>query len=307
MNTKVKSLFRCIAIVLCICIVGNLSYSASPKVQAQSMNSNAKAVKGMGIYTRGNNIKEKKYYDGIPYNVTVNGNYTTKIETTIKNEKATLNYFGNGKGTIVHQQSGKSITYDLKINKLIKNDIDIEIYQNNKLIDRYTSINQLDNVSYTGQVAIPIGYYLVSLVISMLIAAGVISVINSVMIREGKEWYDAKESIAIITADDTLKGCVYPALRVNNVVLIAVYEPYNIDSSEIKSILASELCDTYTYVQGTAASVLKTNGYTLESAFPDPAHTSNGSGLYFKHFHKIQHKSYQSDFHSFFGQPFVVK
>ncbi len=87
-----------------------------------------------GIYPKGNNYSEKLYYDGVPFTVSVDNQYKVNLKSTYDSQKVNLTYYGDGVADLVYEENGKSTTYDLRINELTSDSMNIEIYEADKLV-----------------------------------------------------------------------------------------------------------------------------------------------------------------------------
>lgn len=293
---KKKYFYQIIAFLLCVIMIFYSSDTTYAKRQYNPVNNK---TKGLNIYKHSKGYTDTIYVDGYRFNVMIDQNNTIILDGTNQKESIKLNYYENGIGTI--NLNGKN--YDLVINSLTDENIDISVYDNNKLSYQYDE----NLLGYDGQASVAIGgaaWVAFQIALNTLIILGIIEVASVVMTKYSYDWYDAKESAKAIAADSKLQKYYYPALVQYGKVYIALYNPINTISAT-KIVKADSPIDLYSYDYKMAMSIITSSGFTLESVIAD--YHKSTKGLQFKHYHKAEHRSNLSSFHSLFGTPTLVK
>ncbi|WOO35742.1 hypothetical protein R2R35_18350 [Anaerocolumna sp. AGMB13020] len=270
----------------------------------------------MTIYNDEQIAKNEVYVDGKKVNISMDANNTLALTVNDKDFNAVMEIYADGAAGLIVDNGKEQHDYVLQINELITDTgkVDINVFEDNTMVESYSSLSDVRSYTYTGQIPIFAGWAIAEIIgfcISALIVAGVITTIQSVATQYGYDWYDGKEAYKVIAAEPELKKYYYPALITNtvtkkvamgvtkNYTYIAVYAGMDLNSASALATVDKPI-DVYTYSASNAAKVITNAGFKTEKVDIEK-HTS--SGLQFPHFHKAGHSAGLSDFHSLCGTP----
>lgn len=324
-----KKLYKLIAMVLMISIVSNFCLQdntyAKRKINVKDIIGNErlqeyKPTHTFTIYHNKQSINKNMFVDGKSVNISTDDNNNITLSAENDNFNSLIDLYSDGTAGMIIKTNNEQHNYVLQINELIAETgkIDIKVFEGDNLIKSFNSLDDVQNYSYSGQIAIPIGWAIgeiIAFCISALIAAGIILAVSSVATVYGYDWYDGQDAYEAIKSEAELKKYYYPTLITNtalkkaamgvtkNYTYIALYAGMDLNSTKV-IVDADKPIDIYAYSATLAAKAITNAGFKLESSSTEK-HTT--SGLQFPHFHKVGHLTGLNEFHALCAAPTLYK
>ena len=94
------------------------------------------------------------YVDGVEFNITLNDDFEIEVEghTEVSDAFMLIDQNGNGEVEIENDERNvDSEEYELEIEDLSRNDVDIEVYEDGDKIEEISSVNEIIEDTYNGQ------------------------------------------------------------------------------------------------------------------------------------------------------------
>lgn len=246
------------------------------------------------------------YVDGVQFNVAINDNFEVEVEghTDISDAYMLIDENGNADLEIENDEEFlDSEDYQLEIDEFSQNDIDIDVYEDGDKVDEISSVEEIIEDAYDGQIAIGItaGGVVISLgmVLEALLAAMLAVIIAGVLYITISKFY-AKVQEATSTKREKVKKYYFKAAVWNGQVVVS---PKAISKAKAISRVKKNL-SVYSFTSGMAKAVIVQAGCYCSKPEIDTKRLKGHVYLY--HYHKASskgHPLHNGGFHSFYGKP----
>lgn len=242
------------------------------------------------------------YYEGESYVTYIDAEKEQHVEQFVSDtsdEIATeLVLDENGIGKCYVSDENSTSAYDLKVRELNEECVDVEIYQDGKLIKHITDISELEVDTYEGQMAtsfLTVLVYSVVAAIAVVVTVRAVIYVGSVLYESLSKVYDDIREIALATTN-TISNRWYRAKLDCEDVFIDFANPMPITSAASR---ISQGLNTYAFFASDALGAVVTTGRGYVGAEID---TNKKSGrIYYYHYHTAD----RNGAHSWFGAPYT--
>jgi len=257
------------------------------------------------VNARESKITETIYINGVKFDVSLNENMEITINGSNQNSAAKMTLNSNGEGEIILQNNKEKEFFDVDINTLNNTEIDVDVFQNNHLVDTFSTIDDIIEDSYSGQIAIFITTEItitIGMILESLIAAGLVVIISEVLYIVATEFYSAVQS-ATKTKKEKAKKKYYPATVYKGTVVI---KPKAISKKKaIKRVKKGQ--SVYSFSSTKARDIILQAGYSHypTGSYGEIDNKRIAGNIYLRHYHIANSKGYaiHNGFHSFYGSP----
>lgn len=253
-----------------------------------------------------NNYVKTVYVDGVKFNVSINDNYEIEVAGHTDTSDAFLLVNQNGIGNLSIDNDSliaESADYKLDIENLSMTDADVDIYENGIKTDEISSVEEIFEDNYDGQVSIVAGgvTITVGMVLEAMVAALLAVVISEVLFIVVTKFY-SKVQEAAKEKREKVKKYYFKAAIWNGQVVVA---PKAISKSKaVARVKANQ--SIYSFTASMAKSIINQAGYRYSPAEIDGKRYKGH--VYLWHYHKANkkgHAIHDGGFHSFYGAPVV--
>lgn len=251
---------------------------------------------------------QKVYVDGVEFSISVNDDMEIVVDGSSGENEAhmLLNSCGEAELDISNEALEEEIEeYELKIDNLEYDDVDVEIYQEEELVEEYLDLDDIVEDEYDGQVSIALtggAVITVGMVLEALLAAALAVVIAGVLYIVITKFYSTVQT-ASKTKREKAKKLYYPAYIWNGKVAIA--SKAITKSKAISRVKKGQ--SVYSFSSSMARSIIKQAGYSyFPTGISGEIDKNRKSGnIYLYHYHKANKKGHvlHDGFHSFYGSP----
>lgn len=231
------------------------------------------------------------YIDGVEYNVKVLEDKITVTTVGINND-STLEIYENGKAKMVlYTDENVFETYDITINELSEDKIDISYIDENNNLNTITDLSELDKDEYEGQIATTAAVFGTGITVVALGSFFKALLYTAVVYVSGVACYELSQAISNRKISTSK---YYRAYRAYNRVYIGIF---SISRTSAVNRLKSG-GDTYTYYSSNAKSIVLSTGRGLYKTYGEiDSYSKYKKGVYYYHYHpKTGVRS-----HSFYG------
>lgn len=240
------------------------------------------------------------------FNITLNDDFEIEVEghTEVSDAFMLIDQNGNGEVEIENDERNvDSEEYELEIEDLSRNDVDIEVYEDGDKIEEISSVNEIIEDTYNGQAAIAIcaGGVVISLgmILEALLAAMLAVVIAGVLYIVINKFYSQVQA-STKTKKEKVKKYYYSAAIWKGQVVVS---PKAISKSKAIARVKKNL-SVYSFSAKMAKAVIKQAGCYCSKPEIDKRRLKGH--LYLYHYHKANakgHPIHTGGFHSFYGTP----
>lgn len=258
--------------------------------------------------------KESIFIDGVEYTYSISDEFDIIIEgeSDISEAYCILNKNGEAKITIDNDNNySKDEEYEVKINELSQNSIDMQAYKDDELYKEYDSIEDIIEDEYDGQSAsvgilmLEAGKILISLgaVLEALVTAGLAIIIAGITYIVAVKVY-ARVQAATAEKRKKAQRYYYPATVWKGQVVIS---PKGIAKNKAVARVKANL-SVYSFTSSMARAVISQAGYKYGPVgkLGEINKKRYKGNAYFYHYHKANSNYvpvHAGGFHSFYGAP----
>lgn len=215
-----------------------------------------------------------------------------------------ITLYSDGSAKAIISNDGETQQYNLEINELSENVIDIDVYdqETDEKVKEYNDISELKYDEYEGQVATEGALvYSLSLLLEILMYVSLCVIIAGVTYYSIARLIEKIQSIAKTRTENKLPPIFYNAHLLGPQVFIDFYNPFYEDMAVLK---LSAGFNTYTFFQAPASYVCqKVPGADLALCIkPELDKDLKAGFIYFRHFHYNRN----NHVHSFYGKPITA-
>ena len=244
------------------------------------------------IMSHGSTMEKEQivYVDGIRfvYKIDINGNTTIVSTGKYAGAKLVLNNNGNAYAQ-VKNKIGVNQKYNLQINDLSKEDVDIDIYNTHHVkVDEYDSVSDLYQDDYKGQSFITLPVQLLGTMIKVLITVAATIVVGKII------YYAGAAATEAIKQEQKKKKQYFRARLSQGHVYIAYANPISLTtaSNRIRNVK-----NLYTFRQSRARDAVLESGYGCSAK--EVNKNKKPGKIYYYHFHTVP----KNGAHAWFGHP----
>ncbi|MDD6071449.1 MAG: hypothetical protein PUC12_11670 [Clostridiales bacterium] len=246
------------------------------------------------------------YIDGVEFNVSINDDFQIEVEGHTDISDAFLLVDENGFGELEIRNDEDVVDseeYELEMDEFTSDDVDIAVYEEGDKVEDISSVDEIIEDTYVGQVAISAGGVVISLgmVLEALLEALLAVVIAGVLYIVVTEFYSKVEA-ASATKRKKVKKYYYKAAVWNGQVVVS---PKGISKSKAIGRVKSNL-SVYSFSSVMASAVIAQAGFLC--SLPEIDAKRYKGHVYLWHYHKANtrgHVLHTGGFHSFYGAPIV--
>lgn len=246
------------------------------------------------------------YIDGVEFNISINDDFEIEVEGHTDVSDAFLLVDQNGYGEVEIQNDETIVDsedYELEIEDFTPNDVDIDVYEDNDKVEEISSVDEIIEDTYEGQVAIAAGGAVISLgmVLEALLAAMLAVIIAGILYIVVTKFY-SKVQTASKTKKQKVKKYYYKAAVWKGQVVVS---PKGISKSKAISRVKSNL-SVYSFTSSMARAIItQAKAYCSSPEIDGKRYRGH---IYLWHFHKANakgHALHTGGFHSFYGAPVI--
>lgn len=244
------------------------------------------------------------YVDGVEFNVSINDNFEIEVEGHSDVSDAFLLIDENGYGEVEIQNDEDIVDseeYELEIEDFTPNNVDIDVCEDGDKVQDISSVDEIIEDTYEGQVSIVAGGAVISLgmVLEALLTAMLAVIIAGVLYIVVTKFY-SKVQAASKTKKQKVKKYYYKAAVWKGQVVVS---PKGISKSKAISRVKRNL-SVYSFTASMARAIITQAGARCSS--PEIDGKRYRGHIYLWHYHKANakgHALHTGGFHSFYGAP----